>query len=166
MRNEDLMQAARRAIEAAFPVAPLPEADQIRNDHCPECREFAERISVRPWPELRQAHLAGNPSPSLLTAAAFRYYLPAMMLCSMESHRELDCFPAALVSELSPAGGKPSEHRRDKLTRFNVDQVRAIIAFLRHHEATEAEDLLTDASRRRVVTRAIKYWSSLARVPA
>ena len=159
---EDLRNAARRAIEAAFPIVPLPTAEQIRNDHCPECRELATRFSVRPWTELTLADLSGNPSPSLLTAAAFRYYLPAMMLRSMEGRRELDCLPRSLVSELSPAGGKPSEHGRDRLTGFTGSQVLAILAFLRHFEASESEELPDDESGRRVIARALKYWSDLA----
>ena len=71
------------------------------------------------------------PSPSLLTTAAFRYYLPAMMLRSMEGRRELDGLPRSLVSELSPAGGKPSEHSRDRLTGFTGSQALAILAFFR-----------------------------------
>jgi hypothetical protein len=162
MRAEDLRNAARQAIEAAFPVAPLPSPNQMRNDHCPECRELAARFSVRPWPELTLADLSGNPSLSLLTATAFRYYLPAMMLRSMEGGRELDCVPRSLVSELSPPGGKPSEHGRERLAGFTVTQAHAILAFLRHYEASESEQLLDDKSGRRVVARAIKYWSGLA----
>ncbi len=166
MRAEDLGKAARHAIEAAFPVAPLPTAEQVLNDHCPECRELAARLSVRPWTELTVADLSGNPSPSLLTAAAFRYYLPAMMLRSIESRRELDCLPMSLVSELSPAGGKPSEHGRERLTGFTDGQVLAILAFLRHFEASESEELRDDKSGRRLISRAIKYWSGVAGDPA
>ena len=162
MRAEDITNAARQAIEAAFPASPLPTAEQIRNDHCPECRELAARFSGRPWPELTLADLSGNPSPSLLTTAAFRYYLPAMMLRSMEGRRELDCLPRSLVSELSPAGGEPSENSRDRLTGFTGSQVLAILAFLRHVEASESEEVLGDKSGRRVTARAIKYWSGLA----
>jgi hypothetical protein len=166
MHTEDLRLVAQQGIEAAFPIEPLPEEDQLRNDHCPECREIAARFSVRPWPDLTAADLLGNPSPSLLSATAFRYYLPAMMIRSMERGRELDCFPMSLVSELSPAGGKPSEHNRPKLTGFTQGQVSAVLAFLRHFEASVSEELLHDESGRRVVARAIKYWSGLAGEPA
>jgi hypothetical protein len=156
---EELRRGAQRAIEGAFPVEPMPEPEQLRNDHCPECRELAARFSVGPWPRLGQADLMGNPSPSLLPAPAFRYYLPAMMLRSMEGRRALDCFPAALVSELSPAGGKPSDRGRERLAAFSSSQVLAILAFLRHYEASEAEELRASEAARRIVARAIKYWS-------
>jgi hypothetical protein len=38
--------------------------------------------------------------------------------------------------------------------------VRAIVAFLRHAEAAEADE--STVASRRVVARAIKYWSGLA----
>jgi hypothetical protein len=166
MRTEDLRHAAQRAIEAAFPVEPLPAEDQIRNNHCPECREIATRFSVRAWPDLTAADLLGNPSPSLLTSTAFRDYLPAMMSRSMERRRELECFPASLVGGLSPAGGKPSAHGRPKLTGFTDGQMLASLAFLRHFEACESEDSPQNESARRAVARAIKYGSGLAGVPA
>lgn len=83
----------------------------------------------------------------------------------MERRRELDCFPGSLVSELSPTGGKPSEHARPMLTGFTHGQVLAILAFLRYFEASESENLLRDEGARRGVARAIRYWSGLAGEP-
>jgi hypothetical protein len=109
MRTKDLRHAAVEAIEAAFPIEPVPEGNQVRNDHCPECREIATRFSVRPWPDLSATDRLGDPSPSLLTPTVFRYYLPAMLIRSMDSSQ--------------------------------------------------------NESARRVVARAIKYWSGLAGEP-
>src|SRR5688572_5049835 len=105
MSSEDLRKAAIAEIEAAFPVDPVPPVDAVTNDHCPECTEIAGRFFGKQWSQIMVSDLSGNPGPSLLTPAAFRYYLPAMMLRSMESPRELDCLPAALVGALSPPGG-------------------------------------------------------------
>jgi hypothetical protein len=111
-----LRHAAVGAIEGAFPVAPVPDAREVRNDHCPECREIAGRFVGKAWPAITLADLGPNLPASLLTTAAFRYYLPALMLLSMEARDQLDTLPSSLVGELSPAGGKPSEHDRDRLT--------------------------------------------------
>jgi hypothetical protein len=159
---ENARRAVVQAIEAAFPAVPSPRPEDVQSDHCPECTETAARFAGRTWPEIKASDLAGNPSPSLLTPRAFHYYLPALMLQCLKARRELDCLPMSLVSALSPAGGKPSAHVRAKLSGFTADQVGAILSFLRHFEATEMEEGLEDRSRRRVLARALRYWSALA----
>jgi hypothetical protein len=157
-----LRTTAIAAIEAAFPLDPVPEVDDVRNDHCPECAELAARFSGKRWDEIALADLARNPSASLLTPVAFRYYLPAMMLRSMEDPRALDTFPYSLVSELSPPGGKPSPDRLATYAGLTTDQATAIIAFLRHYELCQAEETPDDRAGRRVVTRALKCWGEVA----
>jgi hypothetical protein len=161
MHLEELRRQAAAAIEAAFPVVPVVAASEVENDHCPECSATAAKLAGNPWPQLTKAHLAHDTSPHLLTAAAFRYYLPAMMLRSLEDTRELDDFRNALVGALSPSGGKPSEHDRPKLTGYTGAQVHAVLCFLRCYEASEAMDGERDKVRQRVSARAIKYWSGL-----
>ncbi len=63
----------------------------MRNDHCSECQETVGRFMGKRWPEVSVSDLSGNPGPSLLTAPGFRYYLPVMMLRSVEARSELDC---------------------------------------------------------------------------
>lgn len=159
---ENARQAVVRAIEAAFPAVPQPGPEDVQSDHCPECTETAARFAGRAWPEIKASDLTGNPSPSLLNPKAFHYYLPALMLQCLEAGRDLDCLPMSLVGALSPAGGKPSAHDREKLSGFTADQVHAILSFLRHFEATEMEGESDDRSRRRVLARAVTYWSGIA----
>jgi hypothetical protein len=78
----------------------------------------------------------------------------------MEVRARLDLLPSALVGTLSPPGGKVSRGMEGRLTGYPRDQVLAILAFLRHEEAADADEA-TDSSRR-VMARAIKYWNGLA----
>ena len=158
MSIDVLRTAAVAAIEGAFPVDPVPPVKQVWNHHCEECGETAMLFAGKKWPDIKVTDLLRNPSPSLLTPTAFRYYLPAMMLRSIEDLRALDCFPDSLVHQLSPPGGKLSEHARPRLTGFTGDQIEAIIAFLRYFEALQLEDDPDDEAGRRGINRAVKYW--------
>src|SRR5579871_1587416 len=101
---EAVKRDAERAIRAAFSVTEAPSAEAMRNDHCPECAQTSARFVGKRWSDLAAEDLEGNPAPGCLTAAGFRYYLPAMMLLSLEHPRRLDCLPDGLVGELSPKG--------------------------------------------------------------
>ena len=162
MSRDDLQHTAIGTITAAFPVDPIPTAEEVQNDHCPECAELAARFSGKRWNEIARSDLEGNPSPSLLTATAFRYYLPAMMLHAIKNAAMLDCFPASLVGVLSPPGGKPSAHMGHTFAGITATQAAAIVAFLRYFEVRQAEDEPADRVGRRVVVRALNYWNQVA----
>jgi len=160
---EDLKTTARNAIIAAFPVSPHPDASLLRNDHCEECQQLSTFFSRKPWTDLALADLARNPSPSLLTHAAFQYYLPAMMLHSIDAGSELDCFPDFLVNFLSPTGDKLSEFTRERLTGFSSEQRGYPCFLLRYFETNDCPEQdvnAYDKGNRRVLFRAIKFWSA------
>ena len=81
-----------------------PTPQQIHNDHCPECKDVAARFSGKRWSEVSVASLQTNVAVSLLNPIAFLYYLPALLLLSVEAWEQLDCLPESLVSSLSPPG--------------------------------------------------------------
>jgi hypothetical protein len=164
---ESLRLSVAEAIRSAFPVGEPPDVELMRNDHCPECQETVALFVGKPWPAVLAADLQGNPGPGFLTAAGFRYYLPAMMLRSVEAWQELDCFPDSVVGELAPAGGKPTPDHREKLTGFTSDQINAILSFLRFAETSEKfewadldwpEEAIQAVPVQRRITRGIKYW--------
>jgi hypothetical protein len=162
-----LRVAAAQAIERAFPIEEPPDDNAMRNDHCVECQETVARFAGKPWSHVTVSDLGGNPGPSLLTAVGFRYYLPAMMLRSIEARRDLDCFPDSVVGELSPPGNERSGHGGDRLAGFTMEQIAAILAFLLFLEACEKadsagqdwpEDAIASFPTSRPLARAIKYW--------
>jgi hypothetical protein len=97
-----------------------------------------------------------------------RYYLPAMMVRSLEGERELGIFPDSVVSQLSPPGGKPSERAAVYLAGFTREQVQAILAFLRCRDVSEKvqcskpdwedEWVLAIPTGDKVLAPAIEYW--------
>lgn len=167
---DGLRQAADRAIRAAFPIGEAPSAADTRNDHCPECEETAARFTGKLWSGMVAGDLAGNPEPGLLTASGFRYYLPAMMLLSMESPVVLDCFPDAVIGVLSPKGTSLSAKDTDRL-RFTQPQARSIVAFLRFFELRKKldgskpdwpDEAILSVPTERALARAIEFWSARA----
>ena len=127
---EELKRKAVAEIRSAFSDAEPPSLADMRNDHCLECQETVRRFAGKPWSEVAVQDLIGNPGPGFLTDIGVRYYLPAMMLHSIEAERELDCFPDSVVGLLSPAGGKPSKRDSARLSGYSREQVKAILAFL------------------------------------
>lgn len=167
---EEVKRNAAAEIRAAFPDADPPTLADMRNDHCLECQETVARFAGKRWLEIAVADLTGNPGPGLLTDTGVRYYLPAMMLQSLEAEGDLDCFPDSVVGLLSPAGGKVSQHDAARLSGYSQKQVKAILAFLRYREARERversepdwpAEWVAGVPAGRVVSRAINYWERL-----
>ncbi len=165
---DKLVREAVAAIHAAFPDAPPPSPAEMHGDHCPECIATNAVFAGRRWQEITVADLARNLPVSLLTPAAFRYYLPALMLRSVEAPGLLDCVPEGVVGSLSPPNGKPSEDMAAVYATFDEAQIRAIVAFLRVFEAREKLDgyppeAFEWAPVSRSLARAIDYWSGRMR---
>lgn len=170
MNDVDILrQTAEGSIMEAFPVGAPPTAEEMRNDHCPECREVAELFTGKVWMDVRAADLRGNPPVGLLSVPGWRYYLPAFLLRCVQAGEELDVLPDEMVSELSPPGRKPHGHCEDKLAGITRDQIAAILAFLRWREACERadwsqpdwpKDAVDAIPIGRSLERAIRYWDS------
>lgn len=165
-----LRQEAERTIRAAFPVGEAPSPDAMRNDHCPECQETAARFTGKRWSEVVADDLVGNPVPGFLTPSGFRYYLPAMMLLSMERPVELDTVPGGVIGVLSPKGTSLNAKDVDRL-RFTQAQAQAIVAFLRFCELREKldwsepdwpDEAILAVPTERPLERAIEFWSARA----
>ena len=60
---EQLKEVAIASIKDAFPVESPPAPEEMRNDHCSECRETAARFAGKCWNEITAGDLVGNPSP-------------------------------------------------------------------------------------------------------
>jgi hypothetical protein len=165
-----LRQEAERAIRSAFPDDEAPSPADMGNDHCPECQETAARFIGKRWSALAAGDLLGNPEPGLLTAPGFRYYLPAMMLLSMECAAELDCLPDGVIGVLSPKGTPISVKDAERL-RFTRAQAQAIVGFLRFFELRKKldwsepdrpDEAILAVPTERPLERAIALWTARA----
>ena len=146
------------AITAAFPDRGPPGPAEMHSDHCEECAKTNAIFAGRLWQELAPADLTGNPPVSLMTSAAIRYYLPALMCRCLEASGLLDCLPSMVVGILSPPNGKPPERLAAVYATFDEAQVAAIVAFLEVFEAREK--LERGGAVSKPLARALSYWTT------
>jgi hypothetical protein len=150
-------------ITAAFAEVPQPARDALINRHCCECLETSEAYGGKPWPEITLEELLRGREVALLTATAWRYYLPAFLIWSIRAPEAVDVFLDNLVSQLEP----PSETRgvaewfAERAVGFSPDQRQAIVAFLNWYRVRD------EAMWRNLggeppggVYDAIRYWTA------
>jgi hypothetical protein len=153
VRQRAVKRAAIAAILEAFPDEDPPSPAQMRNDHCQECRDTNAILLGKRWQEVTVDDLRHNLPVSLLTTDALRYYLPALMLRSLEAPRELDCLPDSVVSVLSPPSGKPTPERAAIFRALTPLKVVAIREFLRVRALYEQQ-------LSKPLKRALRYWNA------
>ncbi len=159
-----LEREAAEAIRAAFPdLDPLAETE-LESTHCEECQDVSAMFRGKRWTDVTTADLAGNPPVSLLNVTAFVYFLPALMLRSVEAPEQLDCVPTEVLGALSPPNGKPSRKLAEVKRRFSLAQRAAVRAFLAVCETREKIDeyppeAFDSVPASKPLARAIAYWS-------
>jgi hypothetical protein len=149
-------------ITAAFAAVPIPPRDALMNHHCCECLETSEAYDGKRWQEITLEELLRGREVALLSATAWRYYLPAFPIWSIRAPDAVDVLLDNLVSQLEP----PSEGRgvpewfAERSVGFSPEQRQAIVAFLDWYRVRD------DAIWRSVegeppggVYNAIRYWT-------
>jgi hypothetical protein len=165
-----LEKEATASIRAAFASTTEPSPAHVQNHHCPECQETSARFAGKRWEDITVATLllAPKPSISLLTPAAYRYYLPALMVCCIEAPGPLDGRPDELIGCLSRPNAEATAGIDERLRDFTASQVAAILSFLHVCEMREkienspSEEALEWATVRKPLARAIRYWTARA----
>lgn len=160
------MEARRvvRAIEKAFERSHLPPAGDLIKDHCDECietyREFwSELHSFVSWREA-----AGRPGhcleAALLTADAWRYYLPALIVWCVRDTTKVGALVENLVHQLTPPAPSDGEWFGARSVGFTAEQRSAIATFLEWYRAKEeAEWASIGGESPDDAADAIRYWS-------
>ena len=69
---DDIIQLISRA----FAETPQPGAEALFNDHCCECVEVSAAYGGKRWMDISLEDILAGRETALLTAAAWRYYLP------------------------------------------------------------------------------------------
>jgi len=122
----------KESIAAAFAEVPYPGDDNIIRCpyNCAECQRIADYFKGKTFlghtaEDLRNHHVA----LALFTADAFRYFLPAFMLASLDSYEKGDVLPDAIRFHFEYV----QEYRNFfavKMTNFSPAQRRAVIEYL------------------------------------
>ena len=154
----DPEEIAARAKEA-FPAEPVPSKDALFKDHCDECIDVSNAFGVRPWTAVPLRDIVGKET-ALLTAAAWQYYLPAMISWCVRDPETLDFLPDFLVYQLEPPEpGKTDEWFVERKDGFSDAQRKVIIAYLEWYRTRlEAEYATLEMTPPRHVYRALEYW--------
>ena len=121
-----------RQIQAAFARTEYPGREALSNSHCCECAEVSGAYIDKLWTEISLEDLLAGRETALLTAVAWRYYLPAMMIWCLREPDAVDVIQENLVYQLEPPGedhGVP-EWFNERASGFSGDQRSAIAAYL------------------------------------
>jgi len=150
-----------RQIKAAFAEVPYPGREALFNHHCCECAEVSASYAGKLWTEIALADVLAGRETSLLNAAAWRYYLPAVMIWCIGAPDAVDVIQDNLVYQLEP----PDEERgvpewfNERAPGFSSEQRSAIAAYLHwYRERDEARWDGTEPPRH--VYHALSYWAA------
>ena len=117
---------ARRLIEAAFADTPRPDPPLVEPTYDDE--GVSDYFAGRTWRGNRVVDLRFHEAALVFfTPDAFRYYLPAFLLASLDDREEADVIPDHVVDHFSHHA-RPSWAKR--VESFSPAECDAIIAFL------------------------------------
>ena len=147
-------------IDRAFAHVPQPAAEALINRHCCECLETSEAYGGKPWTEITLDDVLAGRETSLLTAAAWRYYLPAIITWCIRAPVAVDVIQDTLVFQLEPPanGQGVPEWFNERAVGFSEDQRAAIVAFLHWSREREEADW-AGAEPPRHVYNALAFWT-------
>lgn len=147
-------------VERAFADVPYPGREALFNHHCCECAEVSASYAGKRWTEIDLPDILAGRETCLLSPAAWRYYLPAMMIWCMRAPETVDVIHDNLVFQLEP----PDDHRGvpdwfdERAGGFSPEQRAAIVAYLEWSRERE-EVLWAGAEPPRHVYNALAYWA-------
>jgi uncharacterized protein DUF6714 len=163
----DLADAVRTKIMNAFANTPYPGDDNLvvnQSDQDPECREIARAFVSKRWedvsPDMLREHAQALP---LFTPSAFRYYLAAYMIASIDPGPEAETLRDLATFNLTPPRRDRawrSEFFDSRASQFTTAEKGAIRSFLEWVEASKraawkSQGLTPPPSE---IAAAIEYW--------
>ena len=156
-RDDEIVQL----IAAAFAASERPAPAALRNDHCCECSATSDAYGGRPWTEITLQDVQRGGETALLSAAAWRYYLPAVMIWCITAPDAVDVIQDNIVYQLEPPadGRGVPEWFSQRAPGFSDAQRAAIVAYLEwYREREEAQWPAGTAPRH--VYNALEYWKA------
>jgi hypothetical protein len=149
-------------ISNAFAGVEQPPREALFNGHCCECAETSEAYAAKRWMDVTLEDMLRGRETALLTAAAWRYYLPAFMIRAIREPKAVDVLQDNLVYQLEPsgAGGSVPEWFAERSVGFDEPQRQAICAYLTwYRDRDEVEWRRIGAEPPRHVYNALAHWS-------
>jgi len=150
-----------RQIVAAFASTPHPAREALANNHCCECVEVSRAYAGKPWTQIALEDILAGRETALLTAAAWRYYLPAMLIWCLREPDAVDVLADNLVYQLEPPDGEHgvSEWFGERAVGFSESQRAAVVAYLDWYRERDEARWAGSAPPRHVY-RALAYWGA------
>lgn len=131
------------------------DGELISNPATWEAPELAAAVRGKHWKDLSLETIARHHQAiPHLTPAAFRFYLPALVIAALVYPQSTNILWEMILGLLAPpAQGNREDRFSRRVAAFNEQQRRAIRAFVKHDAAIEGTS--PDPQRE----RAIGYWS-------
>jgi hypothetical protein len=149
------LEQLRLDIVRAFAQTPYPGDEALvlgDASYDPEYREVAAAFRRQQWRQLSPAFIRRYRDVlPLLSAAAFRYFLPAYLLACTDEGSDLDTAPLNVASSLAARG--PSE-----AAAFTPDEARAVIGYLELCSAPEGPSEAPADACQTAARRALESW--------
>ncbi len=139
MSIERTPQSVQRAIEEGFALTPPPDPRSLTDTYDDE--GVGEYFGGRPWRGHNPYDLRYHSCAlSFFTAPAFRYYLPAFMLATINSRREADIIPDVLWRRFLRWTGKDHLLKITLSELFPEPERKAIAEFFRYESDLQVQD--------------------------
>ena len=156
-------EAIVQQIHRAFEGSAQPPREALLNDHCWECIEVSAVYDGKRWTDVSLEDVLRGRETSLLTASAWRYYLPAFLIWTIRAPEAVDVLQDNLVYQLEPPadGRGVPEWFAERCAGFSAEQRLAIVAYLewyRERDAAMWQRLGGEPPRH--VYNALAYWSA------
>jgi hypothetical protein len=137
--DPDAIRTATREIESAFGGLAPPGDDKLLHPRCMDDGDVADFYGAPDWRELSdETIIRGYAAPCFFSAEAFRYYMPAFMVWSLEHHDTVEYAAEATIRAFDP-GAVDEVLRRFQASKFALlteAQRKAVVRFLEtfsHH---------------------------------
>lgn len=148
------------SIKAAFPAEPVPSRTDLLKTHCCECVETSEAFAFKAWPDISLEELLAGRETALLTATAWRYYLPAVISWCIRAPEVVDVINDNLIFQLEPPQEIDGKWFEERAHGFSAAQRQAIVAYLRWYQEREAQEYgAMGMEPPESAARALRHWT-------
>ena len=131
----------------------------LANHHCCRMRRGLRRLRRQAWMDIALDDVLAGRETALLSVAAWRYHLPAVMIWCIRAPEAVDVIQDNLVYQLEPpadGGGVPVVRRaRAWILRRAAAAIAAYLHWYREREETQ----WAGAAPPRHVHNALAYWA-------